>query len=36
MKAIYVTSTEPYSGKSAVCLALGQNLQAKGWLLQEE
>jgi BioD-like phosphotransacetylase family protein len=30
MKAIYVTSTEPYSGKSAVCLALGRNLQAKG------
>lgn len=30
MKAIYVTSTEPHSGKSAVCLALGKKLQAKG------
>jgi BioD-like phosphotransacetylase family protein len=30
MKAIYVTSTEPYSGKSAVCLALGRKLQEKG------
>jgi BioD-like phosphotransacetylase family protein len=29
MKAIYITSTEPYSGKSAVCLALGRKLQAK-------
>jgi len=30
MKSIYITSTEPYAGKSAVCLALGRNLQAKG------
>jgi BioD-like phosphotransacetylase family protein len=30
MKSIYITSTEPYSGKSAVCLALGKKLQAKG------
>jgi len=30
MKAIYVTSTEPHSGKSAVCLALGKKLQARG------
>jgi BioD-like phosphotransacetylase family protein len=30
MKAIYVTSTEPYSGKSAVCLALGKKLLEKG------
>jgi BioD-like phosphotransacetylase family protein len=30
MKAIYITSTEPYSGKSAVCLALGRKLQTKG------
>jgi BioD-like phosphotransacetylase family protein len=30
MKAIYVTSTEPYSGKSAVCLALGRKLLEKG------
>lgn len=30
MKAIYITSTEPYSGKSAVCLALGRQFQAKG------
>jgi BioD-like phosphotransacetylase family protein len=30
MKAIYITSTEPHSGKSAVCLALGRKFQAKG------
>ena len=30
MKSLYVTSTEPYSGKSAVCLALGKKLLAKG------
>ncbi|MGD8752153.1 MAG: AAA family ATPase, partial [Anaerolineales bacterium] len=30
MKSIYVTSVERYSGKTAVCLALGKNLQAKG------
>jgi len=30
MKSLYITSTEPYSGKSAVCLALGKELQAKG------
>lgn len=30
MKSIYITSTEPYSGKSAVCLALGKDFQAKG------
>ncbi|NIM95169.1 MAG: AAA family ATPase [Anaerolineales bacterium] len=29
MNAIYITSTEPYSGKSALCLALGKNLQEK-------
>jgi BioD-like phosphotransacetylase family protein len=31
MKSLYVTSTEPHSGKSAVCLALGKELQAKGF-----
>jgi hypothetical protein len=30
MKALYVTSIEPYSGKTAVCLALGKQLQADG------
>ena len=30
MNALYVTSVEPYSGKTAVCLALGKQLQAKG------
>jgi BioD-like phosphotransacetylase family protein len=30
MKALYVTSVEPYSGKTAVCLALGKQLQAAG------
>ncbi len=30
MKALYVTSIEPYSGKTAVCLALGKRLQADG------
>lgn len=30
MKALYVTSVKPYSGKTAVCLALGKLLQAKG------
>jgi len=30
MKALYITSVEPYSGKTALCLALGKHLQAKG------
>ncbi|MFN2147595.1 MAG: phosphotransacetylase family protein [Anaerolineales bacterium] len=30
MKALYVTSVEPYSGKTAVCLALGQQFMARG------
>lgn len=30
MNALFVTSVEPYSGKTAVCLALGKQLQAKG------
>ena len=30
MKNIYVTSVERYSGKTAVCLALGKRLQAQG------
>lgn len=29
MKAIFVTSVEPYTGKSAVCLALGKKLQSQ-------
>ncbi len=31
MKALYVTSVERYSGKTAVCLALGKHFQAKGY-----
>src|SRR3972149_9897398 len=31
MRALYITSVEPYSGKTAVCLALGKQLQAGGW-----
>lgn len=31
MKAIYVTSVEPYIGKTAVCVALGKRLQADGF-----
>ena len=31
MKSLYITSVEPYSGKTAVCLALGQILQADGY-----
>jgi BioD-like phosphotransacetylase family protein len=30
MKSLYVTSVEPYSGKTAVCLALGYILQSEG------
>lgn len=30
MNALYVTSVEPYSGKTAVCLALGKLLQSEG------
>ncbi len=30
MKALYVTSVEPHSGKSAVCIALGRILQSQG------
>ena len=30
MNALFVTSVEPYSGKTAVCLALGKQLQAQG------
>jgi BioD-like phosphotransacetylase family protein len=30
MKALFVTSIEPYSGKTAVCLALGKRLQTDG------
>ena len=30
MNALFVTSVEPYSGKTAVCLALGKKLQARG------
>jgi BioD-like phosphotransacetylase family protein len=31
MKSLYVTSIEPFSGKTAVCLALGTRLQADGY-----
>ncbi len=31
MKSLYITSVEPYSGKTAVCLALGQILQGEGY-----
>ena len=30
MKALYVTSVEPYAGKTAVCLALGKLFQEDG------
>jgi BioD-like phosphotransacetylase family protein len=30
MKALYITSVEPYSGKTAVCLSLGRQIQAAG------
>lgn len=30
MKTLYITSVEPYSGKTAVCLALGRKMQADG------
>lgn len=31
MKSLYITSVEPFSGKTAVCLALGLILQADGY-----
>ena len=31
MKALYVTSIEPFSGKTAVCLALGRDFQRQGY-----
>jgi BioD-like phosphotransacetylase family protein len=30
MKSLYITSVEPYSGKTAVCLSLGRYLQGRG------
>lgn len=30
MNALYITSVEPYSGKTAVCLALGKQMQSDG------
>lgn len=30
MKALYITSVEPFSGKTALCLALGTEFQARG------
>lgn len=30
MKSVYITSVERYSGKTAVCLALGKRLQSEG------
>ncbi len=31
MKAVYITSIEDFSGKTAVCLGLGKRLQAEGY-----
>ena len=31
MKSLYVTSTNQYSGKTAVCLALGKRFQSEGY-----
>jgi len=31
MKALYITSVEPYSGKTALCLALGKQMQQDGY-----
>ena len=31
MKALYVTSIEPFSGKTAVCLALGRRFMSEGY-----
>ncbi|MBN1264855.1 MAG: phosphotransacetylase family protein [Anaerolineales bacterium] len=31
MKTLYITSVEPHSGKTAVCLALGKQLQSDGY-----
>lgn len=31
MKSLYITSTSPYSGKTAVCLVIGTRLQADGY-----
>jgi BioD-like phosphotransacetylase family protein len=31
MKALYVTSVEPFIGKTAMCLAIGKRLQADGY-----
>ncbi len=31
MKSLYITSVEPHSGKTAVCLALGQMMQSDGY-----
>jgi len=31
MKSLYITSVERYSGKTATCLALGKQFQAKGY-----
>lgn len=31
MKALYITSVEPYTGKTALCLALGKRLQEAGY-----
>src|SRR5512145_1145042 len=31
MKSLYITSIEPYSGRTAVCLALGTHIQSDGY-----
>ncbi|GAG01664.1 unnamed protein product, partial [marine sediment metagenome] len=33
MKSIYITSVERFSGKTAVCLALGKRLQKDGYMV---
>lgn len=33
MKALYITSVEPYSGKTAVCLALGRQMVTDGYAI---
>lgn len=34
MKSLYITSVEPYSGKTAACLALGKRLIADGYCVK--
>jgi len=34
MKSLYITSVEPYSGKTATCLALGKRFKADGYKIK--